>query len=133
MVSLPDGALSKLLELRVTLTQTGEIFWLPAELVRYYGDSKPRPCIVAACDGARAHLVSGTSQRARGPALVVEVGETRLMKRTEFDFSITFPLALRDLATRGSSAGRLPAERLPDLTAAIDASKLIVLKRLVAK
>ncbi|MGH2904058.1 MAG: hypothetical protein ACRDK7_10805 [Solirubrobacteraceae bacterium] len=133
MVRLSDDALSKLLELRVELIETGEVFWLPAELVCYRGKAKSRPCIVAACDGARAHLVPGTSQRASGPALTVEVGETRLMERTQFDFSIAFPLALRDLAARGRSAGALPAERLSDLHAAIDASNLIALKRLVAK
>lgn len=129
---LSDDALSKLLELRSTLIEPGEVFWLPAELIHYGHPPKRRPCIVAACDGARAHVVPGTSQSASGPALTVEVGETRLMARTEFDFSITFPLALRELVARGRSAGALPAERLPDLRAAIDASNLIVLKRLVA-
>ena len=130
---LSDDALSKLLQLRGTLIEPGEVFWLPAELVRYGHPPKRRPCVVAACDSARAHLVPGTSQSPSGPALTVEVGETRLMARTEFDFSITFPLALRDLAARGRSAGALPAERLPDLRTAINASKLTVLKRMVAK
>lgn len=133
MMRLSDDALSTLLELRVSLVETGEVFWLPAELVRYRGKAKSRPCIVAACDGARAHFVPGTSQRASGPALIVEVGETRLVERTEFDFSIAFPVALHDVVARGRSAGVLPAERLSDLYAAIDASKLIALKRLVAK
>lgn len=131
MVRLPDAALSQLVELRVTLIEVGEIFWLPAELVAYGHPRKRRPCLVAANDGARAHLVPGTSQRATGPTLAVEVGETRLIKRTEFDFSTSFPVSLRDVAAQGRTAGALPAGRLADLEAAIDASNLVALKRLV--
>ncbi len=131
MVRLPDAALSQLVELRVTLIEVGEIFWLPAELVAYGHPRKRRPCLVAANDGARAHLVPGTSQRATGPALAVEVGETRLIKRTEFDFSTSFPVPLRDLAARGQTAGALPVARLSDIDTAIRVSKLVALKLLV--
>jgi len=132
-VKLSEKALHQLLDLRVKLIEPGEIFWLPAELVHYGHPRKDRPCLVAACDGARAHLVPGTSQRATGPALVVEVGETRLIKRTEFDFHTSFPLTLADLADRGASAGALPAVRLGEITIVINASSLVALKRLVAK
>ncbi len=128
----PEAALTQLLTLREVLIEPGEIFWLPADLVLYRGEAKPRPCLVAAIDEARAHLVPGTSKRATGPPLVVEVGETRLMKRTEFDFSVSFPVLLRDLVVLGRTAGTLSPGRLVDIDTVIGASKLVALKRLAA-
>jgi hypothetical protein len=132
MMRLPEAALTQLLTLREALIEPGEIFWLPAELVLYRGEAKSRPCLVAATDGARAHLVPGTSKSATGARLVVEVGETRLIKRTEFDFSISFPVLLRDLVVLGQTAGALSPGRLVDIDTAIGASNLVALKRLVA-
>jgi hypothetical protein len=131
MVRLPPSALAQLTQLRGTLIERGEIFGLPAELVVYRGVPKPRYCLVVAVDGARAHLVPGTSQTASGPAVVVEVGETRLIKRTEFDFSVSFPLALADVASQGRSMGALDPARLDDIDSAIAASNLVALKRVV--
>jgi PemK-like, MazF-like toxin of type II toxin-antitoxin system len=132
VVRLPDAALAQLLTLQLTLIEPGEIYWLPAELVVYGHPRKRRPCLVAATDGARAHLVPGTSKQATGPALTVEVGETHLIQCTEFDFSTSFPLPLRDIAAKGKTAGSLPAARLADIDAAIKLSNLVALKRLVA-
>jgi hypothetical protein len=113
------------------MVSRGEIFGLPAQLVIYRGDPKPRYCLVAAVDGARAHLVPGTSKTASGPAVIVEVGETKLIMRTEFDFSVSFPLALPDLVAHGRPAGCLAPARLIDIDSAIAASNLAALKRLV--
>jgi mRNA-degrading endonuclease toxin of MazEF toxin-antitoxin module len=131
VVKLPRDALAQLGQLRATLVERGEVFWLPGAVVVYRTSDKRRPCLVAALDNARAHLVPGTSQTARGPAVVVEVGETDLPKRTEFDFSVSFPLTLADLVAQGRPAGALPADRLADIDAAVAASNLVALKRLM--
>lgn len=131
MVKLPAGALAQLDQLRAALVTRGEVFWLPGTVVVYRASHKRRPCLVAALDNARAHLVPGTSQTARGPAVVVEAGETDLLKCTEFDFSVSFPLALADLLAHGKFAGTLAPERLTDIDAAIAASNLAALKRLM--
>jgi mRNA-degrading endonuclease toxin of MazEF toxin-antitoxin module len=109
----------------------GEIFWLPGTVVVYRASDKPRPCLVAALDNARAHLVPGTSRIATGPAVVVEAGETDLLKQTEFDFSVSFPLPLTDLVAMGRSAGALTTERLVEIDAAIAACNVVALKRLL--
>jgi hypothetical protein len=132
MVRLRHSALAELQQLRVSMVSRGEIFGLPAELVVYRGDAKPRYCLVAALDGARAHLVPGTSKAASGPAVIVEVGETNLILRTEFDFSVSFPLALSDLVAHGRPAGSLAPERLTDIDSAIAASNLVAVKRLMS-
>lgn len=130
MVRLPQSALTELEQLRQRMVLRGEIFGLPANLVVYRGEPKPRYCLVAAVDGARAHLVPGTSKTASGPAVVVEVGEAKLSKRTQFDFSISFPLVLTDLIAYGRPAGSLAAGRLVDVDTAIAASNLVALKHL---
>ncbi|HTC73545.1 MAG TPA: hypothetical protein VK655_11700 [Solirubrobacteraceae bacterium] len=132
MVRLPHTALAELQQLRVSMVSRGEIFGLPAELVVYRGGAKPRYCLVAAVDGARAHLVPGTSKAASGPAVIVEVGETNLILRTEFDFSVSFPLALSDLVAQGRPAGSLAPARLIDIDSAIAASNLVAVKRLMS-
>jgi mRNA-degrading endonuclease toxin of MazEF toxin-antitoxin module len=109
----------------------GDVFWLPGTVVVYRVSDKRRPCLVVALDNARAHLVPGTSQSATGPAVVVEAGETDLLKRTEFDFSVSFPLALTDLVAQGKPAGGLPGARLAEIEAAVAASNLVALKRLL--
>jgi mRNA-degrading endonuclease toxin of MazEF toxin-antitoxin module len=131
VVKLPQGALAQLGQLRAAMVARGEVFWLPGTVVVYRASDKRRPCLVAALDNARAHLIPGTSQRATGPAVVVEAGETDLLKRTEFDFSVSFPLALTDLVARGQPAGALAADRLAEIDAAIAASNLVALKRLL--
>src|SRR4051812_40766620 len=105
MVKLPQGALAQLGQLRATMVARGEVFWLPGTIVLYRASDKRRPCLVAALDNARAHLVPGTSQTATGPAVIVEPGGTDLLKRTEFDFSVSFPLALTDVVAQGRLAG----------------------------
>jgi mRNA-degrading endonuclease toxin of MazEF toxin-antitoxin module len=130
-VKLPQPALGQLDELRATLVTRGEVFWLPGAVVVYRASDKRRPCLVAARDTARAHLVPGTSQTASGPAVVVEAGETDLLIRTEFDFSVSFPLPLTDLVAKGRPAGTLAPGRLDDIDAAIAASNLVALKQLV--
>jgi mRNA-degrading endonuclease toxin of MazEF toxin-antitoxin module len=113
------------------MVQRGEIFWLPGDVVVYRASEKRRPCLVAAVDNARAHLVPGTSQKASGPAVAVEVGETDLLKRTEFDFSVSFPLPITELVAKGRPAGALSVQRMSEIDAAVRASNLVALKRLL--
>lgn len=131
MVKLPHDALDQLAQLRAEMIGRGEVFWLPGAVLIYHESEKPRPCLVAALDNGRAHLVPGTSKTASGPAVVIEPGEAGLPKRTEFDFSVSFPLALHDLVAKGTSAGVLAADRLPDVDTAIKNSNLVALKRLM--
>lgn len=113
----------------------GDIYWVPWPLIVYYGSEKDRPCVVAAleptADGLVAHLVPGTTKRARGPALVIDVGETQLPRRTEFDFSTSFPLPTEQLVSAGKNQGALPPTRLSQLDAVIRASGRTALLRLV--
>lgn len=131
MVKLPSAALAQLAELSESLVDRGDVFWLPPDVVIYRGDPKERPCLVAALDAARAHLVAGTSKTATGPAVVVWPREVSVSTRTEFDFSMSFPLTLTELIKYGQAAGRLAPERIADIDRAIALSNQIALKRLV--
>lgn len=131
MVRLPGAALAQLAELSESLVDRGDVFWLPADIVVYRGEPKERPCLVAAIDAARAHMVAGTAQSATGPPVVAQTTEVRVRRRTEFDFSLSFPLTFADLIKYGEPAGRLAPERLAHIDAAIAASNLVALKRLM--
>ena len=132
MVKLPAQALAQLAQLRATQIADGEIFWLPTDLVVYFeSDREDRPCLVVATDAARAHLVAGTTKRARGPSVVVAPGETDLPKRTRFDFWRPFTLPLITLANQGRSAGCLHDARWPDVIEAVGKSGHVALKRVV--
>lgn len=137
MSSLSPDALRRLTELGTGLVKRGDVFWLPKKHVEYYESEKDRYCIVAALEptanGKVAHLVPGTSGRARGPRLVVPVGETDLPKRTEFDFSTSYPLPVETLVAAGTPKGSLPANRLAELDTVIGKSKRAALKRLVSE
>ena len=102
MVKLPAQALTQLAEIRAGLVAPGEIFWLPTSLIMFYdSDRDERPCLVVGVDRARAHLVPGTTKRRGGCCVVVQPGETGLPKRTYFDFSFSFSLALLNLVNSG--------------------------------
>lgn len=131
MMRLSQSNLAPLRELRAGLVMRGEVFWLPGSIVVYRASGKMRPCLVAALDNARAHMVPGTSRTASGPAVVVNAGETELFKRTEFDFSVSFSLPLTELVAHGRSAGTLGEDRLGEIEAAIASSNLVALKRLM--
>jgi hypothetical protein len=135
VVKLPEEALAQLQALKETLVQPGDIWGLPAKRVVYRGPAKARYCLVAAVEGggggARAHLIPGTTQAASGPAVVVEVGETELIRRTEFDFSVSFAVPVTLVTAEGRSKGRLPEARVAEIAQAVAASNLVALKRLV--
>ena len=131
MVKFPPAALAQLTELSEALVDRGDVFWLPPDVVVYRGKPKKRPCLVAALDAARAHMVTGTGQTATGPPVIVLPTEVNVSTRTEFDFSISFPLTFGDLIKYGEAAGRLALERIADIDQAIALSNLTALKRLV--
>lgn len=134
MVRLSTQALTQLAQYRAVRVQPGEIYWLPKELAKYRGSTKPeRPWLVVALDGGRAHLVPGTSGRACSPRFVVAPKETDLPKRTEFDFSVSVPVNLLDLSNDGRPAGSLDPARWPEVVTVVDRSRQVVLKRLVVR
>ena len=134
MVGLSNQALKELAQYRATIVQPGEIFWVPKELARYRKSTKPeRPWLVVAVDAAQAHLVPGTSRRARAPRLVVKAGETDLPEPTQFDFSMSVAVNLIALAEQARTAAELPAARWPEVIARVDRSNLVAVKRLVPR
>ena len=134
MVGLSNQALKELARYRATIVQQGEIFWVPRQLARYRKSTKPeRPWLVVAVDAAQAHLVPGTSRRARAPRLVIKAGETDLPERTQFDFSMSVAVNLIDLAEQARAAAELPAARWPEVVQRVDRSNLVVVKRLVRR
>lgn len=135
MVKLPDDVRARLAEAAVQLLQVGDIFWLPRELVTYYDSDDNRFCLVAGLEatsrGVIAHLVPGTSKRARGPALAVRRGETDLQAdKTEFDFSTHFTMPADKLVAAGKPRGDISA-RLEDIRQVIMRSDRAALKRLM--
>lgn len=133
MVKLPAQALTQLAEIRAGLVAPGEIFWLPTSLIMFYdSDRDERPCLVVGVDRARAHLVPGTTKRRGGCCVVVQPGETGLPKRTYFDFSFSFSLALLNLVN-SCHPKVLDVGRWPDVVAAVDSSQQVALKRVVPR
>lgn len=131
MVTIPQHAAAPAALAPPSRLVRGEVFWLPGRVVVYRTSNKRRPCLVAAVDAARAHLIPGTSTTASGPAVVVEADEIDLPMRTEFDFSVSFPMPLVDVVAHGQPAGILGTHRAADIDAAIAASNLVALKRLM--
>lgn len=132
-LKLSQDVLLQLKQVQKAVIGRGDIFFLPPHRVIYGNDAEPHshPCLVVAVDRARAHLVAGTSGNASGPALVVEIGETDLRKRTEFDFRSTWPLPLTVLVDEGDPMGRLPAERHIDMITAIKTAGNPAVRRLL--
>lgn len=131
-MNLPQDVLRQLTRMQEVLVAPGDIFFLPPDRVLTARDTDPHahPCLVAAVDLGRAFLVIGTSSHASGPALVVEVGETDLDRRTEFDFRATFVVPLAELVAEGSPMGRLAAARIPEILTAAAASNNVAVRRL---
>lgn len=134
MVRLSAQALTQLAQFRASLVQPGEVFWVAKELAQYRESTRDeRPWLVVALDAAQAHLVPGTSGRARPPRFVVAERETDLPDRTEFDFTVTASVNLLDLCSNGRCAGSINAARWSEVVDAVDRSNLVVLKRLVQR
>lgn len=138
---LPETALEALQQVKAQTLARGQIWWLPAGHVEYRGVPKGRYCLLIALEEtpqgavAQGHFIAGTSQRASGPAVVVEKGESRLGKRTEFDFSVAWPVAAGDVAGAGNFVDDL-APRVGEIDRAIvetRATELLAVKRVLGR
>lgn len=138
--SLPAEALVALEVARARTLARGQIWWLPAEHVHYRGKPKGRYCLLVALEGtpdgqiAQGYFVAGTSQRATGPAIIIEIGDTNLIKRTEFDFSVAWPLAASEVARSGNYVDEI-SPRLGEIDRAIGqttTAELIAVKRVLS-
>jgi hypothetical protein len=133
-MTLPEDALAKLRQPHLVV-HVGDIWWVPEAHVVYRG-GKDRFCLVAGLEfapGAKvpalAHLVPGSRGRGSGPTIVINAGEAGLHQRTYFSFWTSFSLDLATLVAVGKHRGRL-GPRLGEVSLAIQASRLVVLKRL---
>ena len=131
MVGLSAAALVELARVRESFVVPGGVYWVPGSVVIYGDSGKERPCLVAAVDAARAHMIPGTSRTATGKALIVEAGEIDLIKRTHFDFRSTFPVSLCDLI-EFRHAGTLAPVRIAEMKCIISEFGPVALKRLMS-
>lgn len=141
MPPLPENALAALQGIKAQTLTRGQIWWLPPEFVGYRGRPKGRYCLLIAVertpqgDVAQGHFVAGTSQEASGPAVVVEVGESTLGKRTEFDFSVSWAVPAGDVAGDGKFIADL-GSRTGEIDWAIGetgAAELLAVKRVLGR
>ena len=117
--------------------EVGDVWWIPEAQVRYPG-GKDRFCLVVALEhppaatcAARAHFVVGSTQRGGGPAIVLEPGEANLRQRTRFGFWWSGDIDIPTLMQAGRYRGSLELGRREEIVDAIQASKRLVLQRLV--
>jgi hypothetical protein len=138
---LPEDALAALQGIMAQTLARGQIWWLPAKFVGYRGEPKGRYCLLIAVektpqgDVAQGYFVAGTSKEASGPAVVIEKGELTLGKRTEFDFSLAWPVPAEDVAGDGKFIADLSL-RIGDIDEAISdtrATELIAVKRVLSR
>jgi hypothetical protein len=108
------------------------------EAVAGYPGGKDRYSLIVALEtppGTRtpvkAHYVSGSTRSGGPPELIIEPGEAKLGRRTYFRFWWSGQIEIASLVDVGRYAGRLAPARRPEIVAAVLASKMIVLKRLV--
>jgi hypothetical protein len=118
----------------------GDIWWLPEEHV---GSLKEPPdnafCLMAAAEMAangeiaRLHYIAGTKWKKGGKTPVIEVEPSKdgLPLHTFFRFYDSRDLDPATIKADGKWRERLPAERIPEIKAAISACKLIKLKRIL--
>jgi hypothetical protein len=137
--SLSDAALAALQAARALTLARGQVWWLPKEFVHYRGYPKGRYCLLVAVENAprgpaaQGYFVAGTTKPATGPAFIVEIGETKLVERTEFDFSLAWPVPASDVAAHGRYIDDL-SPRLPDIDQAIrdsTAAELLAVKKVL--
>ena len=137
--SLSEGALAALQAARALTLVRAQIWWLPKDYVHYRGYRKDRYCLLVAVENAprgtaaQGYFVAGTKQPATGPAVVVQIGDTKLIERTEFDFSLAWPVTASDVAAHGRYIDDL-SPRLADINQAIcesTAAELLVVKKVL--
>lgn len=80
----------------------------------------------------RVHLVAGSTQSGGGVRISLNAGESGLQESTSFRFFASGSISAAVMASDGTWAGRLARSRLPEIEAAIKASRLVALKRMVA-
>lgn len=131
MPPLPAEALAQLVSLEAQTIATGDVYFLPESLARYWQSRKARPALVArvqrtaAGDPAVACLVYGTTGDVPGKrAFPVAAGEAGLRKDTTFDLGPWLELPAAELAERCERIGSLGAERLEELEPRLAASDL---------
>lgn len=139
-MSLPEDARARLLTVQLGLIAIGDVWWIPEDLARYPG-GKDRFSLVVALEhppgdeGRRplVHFVAG-SRGGRSEAITIKVdsGSCGLNEDTYFRFWWSGSIAGTDLVTAGKPRGRLPDDRVGEIGTCVKASKLVLLKRLLA-
>lgn len=107
--------------------------------MHYRGYRKDRYCLLVAVENAprgvaaQGYFVAGTKEPATGPAVIVDVEQTKLIHRTEFDFSLAWPVRASDVAAHGRYIDDL-SPRLPAIDQAIRdsrAAELLAVKKVL--
>jgi len=137
-MSLPPAVIAQLRALQEQLIAVGDIWWLPEDLARYPG-KKDRFCLVVALEypaggsgvSPLVHYVVGSTSSSVSKTIKVRAGESGLNEDTYFRFWWSGSIAGTTVAENGKWKGRLAEPRGPEIEAAIRASKLAALKRLL--
>lgn len=137
-MSLPPAVVAQLRALQEQLIAVGDVWWLPEALARYPG-KKDRFCLLVALEfpaggpgvSPLVHYVVGSTSSSASKTIKVRAGESGLNEDTYFRFWWSGSVAGTALAESGTWKGRLAEPREPEIEAAIRASNLAVLKRLL--
>jgi mRNA-degrading endonuclease toxin of MazEF toxin-antitoxin module len=136
-VDLPEEALKQLHAATQRLIMVGDVWWLPQQYVRFFPSSKDRFCLVAGKETttggtpAVIHLIAGSTRPTTSPTTIhVPAQEAGLNHDTYFKFQWSGTVSSSVLASEGNWKGRLRADRVPEIEAAVKASRLVALKRL---
>jgi mRNA-degrading endonuclease toxin of MazEF toxin-antitoxin module len=136
-VDLSEEALKRLHEMTQRLITVGDVWWLPRQHVGFFPSDKDRFCLVAGIETPTGgtplvvHLIAGSTKSSTGTTTIYVVRQDcGLNQDTYFKFRWSGTVSSSVLATEGDWKGRLPADRMPEIEAAIKASRLVALKRL---
>lgn len=131
---LPPEALAALRAALPNVGAVGDIWWLPAAMVRWFPGGKDRYVLIAGLErtgaSSLAHLVAGSTNMASGPLALHVPGATAGPGRdTYFKFFVSRALPVSVLNAEGEWKGRVAADRHAEIESAVRASKLVALKR----
>jgi hypothetical protein len=105
--------------------------------VGFFPGNKDRFCLIAGIETPTGgtptviHLIAGSTKRATGASTIhVADQECGLHQDTYFKFLRSGMVSSSVLVSEGHWRGRLPPERVPEIEAAVKASRLVALKRL---
>jgi hypothetical protein len=136
-VDLSEEALKRLHEVTQGLITVGDVWWLPQKHVGFFHSDKDRFCLVAGIETPTGstpkiiHLIAGSTKLTTGTTTIhIPKQECGLNRVTYFKFMRSGTVSSSVLASEGHWRGRLSAERLPEIEAAVKASHLVALKRL---